>query len=55
MATGVLEAEDVVGLAHPVMAVFAEAALAAGDEAEVTYVRNGETRTTTVTLGELVL
>ncbi len=30
-------------------------ALAAGDEAEVTYVRNGETRTTTVTLGELVL
>lgn len=30
-------------------------ALAAGDEAEVTYVRNGDTRTTTVTLGELVL
>lgn len=30
-------------------------ALAAGDEAEVTYVRNGDTKTTTVTLGELVL
>ncbi|AWB86851.1 S1C family serine protease [Mycetocola zhujimingii] len=30
-------------------------ALAAGDEAEVTYVRDGDTRTATVTLGQLVL
>lgn len=30
-------------------------ALAAGDEAEVTYVRDGDTKTATVTLGQLVL